>query len=200
MANGYAGLVRARAEKPQGKRRKLDDYETPEEVTRALCEAVTFKGPILEPAAGSDRMARVLRAETGQKVTTADIKRGQNFLERKAKWPGDIVTNPPYRDGMADAFVRKALELAEGKVAMLMELKFATGDQRCRDLFQNMPPEFEIAIPWRIYFFAGGKPITSQFYNHCWLVWPDRKTRDGFGQGRKAYFTRKIWAQRYDFG
>ena len=55
MANGYAGLVRARADAPKGKRRRLDDYETPQEVTEALCEVVKFRGPILEPAAGSGR-------------------------------------------------------------------------------------------------------------------------------------------------
>jgi hypothetical protein len=175
MANGYAGLVRAR--KPTGKRRRLDDYETPPEVTQALCQVVKFEGPILEPAAGSGRMANALKTWTGQKIATADIKRGDDFTKRTTRWAGDIVTNPPYRDGLADAFVAKALELADGRVAMLMELKFLTGQKRAEALFYPTPPSDVIIIPWRIYFIAGGKPIDSQFYNHCWIVWPPRRLR-----------------------
>lgn len=176
--NGYAAMVRKRKDKPTGKRRTLDDYETPPEVTEALCDFVEFDGPILEPAAGSGRMARVLRERTGERVTTADVKRGQDFTKRTARWKGDIITNPPYRNGLADAFVQKALELADGRVAMLMELKFLTGSKRARQLYGEFRPERIVLIPGRIYFIAGGKPITSQFFTHCWIVWPPRKYRN----------------------
>lgn len=176
-SNGYANMVRNR--KPRGKRRKLDDYETPGEVTSALCRAVQFKGPILEPAAGSGRMARALRAETGRRVVTADLKRGVDFLKRTKHWPGDIVTNPPYGAGRADAFVRHALKLARGKVAMLLELKYPTGEKRVTELFSgHLKPEAMVWIPWRIQFIVNGKPIKSQFYNHCWVVWPEKRLRN----------------------
>lgn len=177
--NGYAALVNARKDKPKGKRRKLDDYETPSEDTERLCRFVKFRGPILEPAAGSGRMARALFTWTGKRVTTQDIKRGQDFTTRTKKWHGDIITNPPYRDGLADAFVYKALELADGRVAMLMELKYLTGSKRAQELYTVCKPEAIIVIPGRIYFYEGGtkKQIQSQFYSHCWIVWPPRPLR-----------------------
>lgn len=192
-ANGYAALVRNR--KPKGKRRKLDDYETPAEHTAALCRVIKFRGPILEPAAGSGRMARALLTWTGKRVTTQDIKRGQDFTARTKVWPGDIITNPPYRDGLSDKFVLKALELAHGRVAMLMELKYLTGSKRADYLYRPCKPEAIIYIPGRIYFYeGGGKQIKSQFYSHCWIVWPPRPLR---GPGVR---TESYWADESEFG
>jgi hypothetical protein len=186
--NGYASLVKQRAE-GKTKRRKLDDYETPEDKTGYLIDCFPFRSKaILEPASGSGRMASVIKAR-GFKVTTADIKRGADFTRRTARFAGAIVTNPPYRDGLADAFVNKALQLADGEVAMLMEAKFMFGDKRNQSLYQRVPPSMVIVIPERIYFFEGkGKPITSQFFNHVWLCWPDRATRDAGG-----YKTEMVW-------
>jgi len=190
-SNGYASMVwnkKKKGARPKGKRRKLDNYETPPRNTFQVTEAIKFKGPILEPACGSGRMVHALRASTGLKVTGFDLKNGHDFLARTAIWPGDIVTNPPYGNGMADAFANHALKLADGRVAVLVELKFLTGDRRAAKLFRRLRPELVIVIPERIYFFAGKKPIPAQFYNHCWIVWPDRKTRR-----RGNYETKLIW-------
>lgn len=195
-ANGYAAMVAARAGKPKGKRRKLDNYETPSPHTFQLTDVVKFKGPIREPACGSGRMVRALRSATGLKVTGSDLRDGHDFLKATKPWPGDIVTNPPYGNGAADAFVNHALKLADGRVAMLMELKYLTGDKRAKNLFRKCKPDVVIIIPERIYFYAGRDPIPSQFYNHVWIVWPDRKTR-----ARGKYETRTIWAApQNDFG
>lgn len=188
--NGYAALSRKRATEPTTKRRKLDDYETPGDVTARLLKIVKFKGPFFEPCAGSGRIVKAIKlAIPGAKVITADIKTGQNFLERTKTFAGDIITNTPYRDGLADAMAHHALKIADGRVALLMEAKFAFGTKRAAALYQDNPPEFEIVIPDRIYFFEGaGNPITSQFFNHVWLVWPERTRR---GPGVK---TTKVWA------
>jgi hypothetical protein len=189
--NGYAALVRQRAS-GETKRRRLDDYETPEDKTAYLTDAVKLRGPILEPACGSGRMIRALRDATGLKVTGFDIKEGKagDFFRRTKLWPGDIVTNPPYRDGLAERFARHALKLADGRVAMLMQSGFLWGDKRASGLYAECHPELVIIIPERIYFFEAGKPIASQFFNHAWLVWPDRKARS-----RGSYDTRTRWAQ-----
>jgi hypothetical protein len=180
MANGFASMSRVRAENKHapGKRRRLDDYETPEGVTRALLDTVEFKGPVFEPAAGSGRMARVIAAY-GHKVTTADIKRGKDFLQRQAIIPANVITNPPYKDGLAEQFCRKALNLADGKVAMLVQAGFVYGDKRATGLFHDFVPAVFIHIPERILFINGGtgKPIKSQFYNHLWVVWNERGAR-----------------------
>lgn len=191
--NGYAALVKQRTE-GKTKRRRLDDYETPGQVTRRLLRYVKFRGPILEPASGSGRMAHALRVTTGLKVTGFDIKRGNDFLKRTAVWPGDTVTNPPYRDGLAERFVQHALKITDGRVAMLMQSGFLWGGRRGLGLFADCPPDFVIVLPERIYFLAGGKPIPSQFFSHAWLSWPPRKVRDA----RTAYTTKLIWAEPED--
>jgi hypothetical protein len=178
IKNGYAAMVRARKAKPKGKRRKMDDYETPENVTEVLLENVTLQGPILEPAAGSGRMTKVFR-RWKYHYTTADLKRGQDFLKRKYAWAGSIVTNPPYRDDLPEAFARKALALADGHVALLVEGKWLWGSKRAAGLFSSYKPSLVIVLSSRIYFHEGsGKPIPSQFFSHCWVVWGPRATRD----------------------
>ena len=187
--NGYAALVRQRTE-GKTKRRRLDDYETPGNVTRRLARFVKLKGPIFECACGSGRMLRELRTETGLKVTGSDIKQGADFLARTKPWNGDIVTNPPYRDGLAERFVRHALKLASGRVCMLMQSGFIWGDKRASGLYAEARPDRIIVIPERVYFFEAGKPIESQFFSHAWLCWPDRRTRD-----RGGYDCPTIWAE-----
>lgn len=207
-ANGYAALVKARSVvKAAGgnlKRRKLDDYETPADKTQYLMDhaqsLLSFRST-LEPAAGSGRMAEVLESN-GHKVTREDIKTGQDFTQRAKKFKGNIVTNPPYRDGLADVFVNKALDLADGGVAMLMDSKYLFGSKRNDSLFQKCPPALVIVIPERVYFYEGSgikaKQIPSQFYNHVWLVWPDRDSREK--RGAVGAVTRTVWACASEFG
>jgi hypothetical protein len=177
IKNGYAAMTRKRKPKAKAGRRRLDDYETPENVTATLLENVTFQGPILEPAAGSGRMAKVFR-RWKYKFTTADLKRGQDFLKRKYAWAGSIVTNPPYRDDLPEAFARKALSLADGHVALLVEGKWLWGSKRAAGLFSSYKPSLVIVLSSRIYFHEGsGKPIPSQFFSHAWVVWPPKAMR-----------------------
>lgn len=187
--NGYAALVRQRTE-GKTKRRRLDDYETPGNVTHRLLRFVKLNGPVLEPACGSGRMIEELRA-TGLKTIGFDIKRGTDFCTRTKHWNGDIVTNPPYRDGLAERFVRHALKLATGRVCMLMQSGFIWGDKRASGLYADAKPDLIIVIPERIYFFEGNKPITSQFFSHAWLCWPKREQRQRPGGNR----CETIWAE-----
>ncbi|MFL9499190.1 hypothetical protein ACJMQP_03950 [Rhodopseudomonas palustris] len=184
--------------KPDKPRRRLDDYETPPDNTLLLRHHVKFKGPILEPACGSGRMVRALRESyPGIRVTGTDVKTGHDFTKRTKPWAGDIATNPPYRDGLADLFTNKALQLADGRVAMLMQSGFAWGSRRYDSLYAHVKPDLILIIPWRIHFFEGpeGPPIDSQFFTHAWYVWPDRKTRE-----RGGYKTQVDWASPPEFG
>lgn len=214
-ANGYAALSKKRAASkaaeaaddwvngaPEPKRRKLDDYETPMDKVEYLvvhgASLLANSSSTLEPAAGSGRLAAVLEAH-GHKVTREDIKTGQDFTKRTKKFKGNIVTNPPYRDGLADMFVMKALELADGGVAMLMEAKYLFGSKRNDFLWQKTPPALLIFIPERVYFYEGSGPdaaqIPSQFFNHVWIVWPDRSVRMN-----TDVETRAVWACASEFG
>ena len=80
----------------------------------------------------------------------------------------NIVTNPPYSDGMAEQFCRHALKLATGKVAMLLPMWFLEGVQR-HDLFSEQPLK-------AIYIFSRRQTCRAECELHapfgiCWVVW-----------------------------
>jgi hypothetical protein len=156
----------------------MDVLETPRAVTAGLLQLVDVRD-VLEPAAGSGRMARALRAG-GVRVETADIRRGKDFLARTRRHAGDVVTNPPYSNGRAEAFARKALELADGRVCMLLDLGFLCSDRRSPPvgLFGEHRPFLIAVVPYRIYFYTeAGEPIPGQANNHAWVCWPERGSR-----------------------
>ena len=64
---------------------------------------------------------------------------GVDFLQCTTPFPGDIITNPPYK--FAQQFVEKALSLVRDghHVAMFLKLTFMEGKGR-KELFQNSPP------------------------------------------------------------
>lgn len=196
-SNRWATMSRAgaakRKDKPKGKRRALDDYETPESATLALAPFLFIRrGTITEPTAGTGRMVRALRKMyRGVKVVGTDIKTGQDFLKRTAVIKGHCVANPPYRDGQAEAFARHGLKLTDGKVAMLMQSGFVWGSRRANGLYlAGYRPELIVVIPWRVMFVDGdGKTIEGQFFSHCWVVWPERSKRAGNAS------TRIEWAE-----
>lgn len=109
-------------------------YPTPPEATRALLSVETFDGPIWEPACGQGHIAKVLEAH-GHDVIATDLNEwgygqaGIDFLattaDSTAPRARHVVTNPPYGNGLADAFIEKAHAVTErtgGKVAMLLNL------------------------------------------------------------------------------
>jgi len=198
--NRWATMSRARKKtktaaksknKGKPKRRPLDDYETPPEPTQALRPFIELTGALLEPAAGSGRMVRALKQTfPSLKIESSDVKRGKDFMKRTAPFKGHIFTNPPYGNGQAEAFARQALALASGKVGMLMQLDWLTGSRRAKGVYlAGLKPELIIVIPWRILFIDGdGNPIEGQFFNHCWVIWPERDKR------AKNRVTRIEWA------
>ena len=85
---------------PRDVRRTLDDHETPPTATLALAEFCDLgpKPKIFECAAGSGRIVRALaKGYHGAKISTADIKDGDDFLQRHDNdtFAGAVVTNPP---------------------------------------------------------------------------------------------------------
>lgn len=166
MPHAFAKVGKTRSTK----REPFDQYETPEGVTEALLRHVRFSSRIVEPAAGSGKIARVLRSR-GYRVETSDIQRGnRDFLKRTT--PCDnVVTNPPYGGKLPELFVKKALELATGRVAMLLKHGFLWSSGRREWLTEN-PPTTIIIISNRIRFtHPNGKKIKGQFFDHWWLVW-----------------------------
>lgn len=164
-----------------GNRIPNEYYPTPPEATRALLSVESFDGPIWEPACGKGAIAQVL-ADHGHTVVSTDLyaygfgQSGIDFLrERKAR-AKHIVTNPPYGSGLADAFVRKALDLTQesgGKVAMLLNLASLCHPMRT-PLWRNRPPARLYVIDGIVCWPAeryGPAPQYFTRHRYVWSVW-----------------------------
>lgn len=167
----------------------LDWYQEPPSATAQLLSAETFSGQILDPSAGAGNIVTTLRA-AGLSAWGTDVAMRvppgtdwhlglHDFLDDAKPWPAwaNIVMNPPfYRAKGAEAFVRKALKVAEKKVCAFLDVKFLAGDGRANGLFSEHPP----ARVWIItprpscppgeYLLAGNK-AGGGTADWCWIVW-----------------------------
>lgn len=154
-----------------------DFYPTPPEYVDALCTKMVFHEKVWEPACGKGDIAARL-SEFGYDVYSSDLYNygfgdwGRNFLEQTEMPEGcrAIVTNPPYVDGMAEAFVRHALKLTQpvrGQVAMFLRHEFDCGSRRM-DLFDRPPFDRKIVVTKRPRWIEGS--TGSPRHNYSWFV------------------------------
>lgn len=161
-----------------GDREKDDFYATPPQSTLALLQVEKFAGAIWEPACGDGAIARVLQA-AGHEVVASDlVDRGYGetrtdfLMEYRARAP-NVITNPPFK--LASQFVRKALQLSTGKVAMLLKVGFLEGVER-GDLYDAEPFARLWVFRKRQTFLKGGdRAITMNgaggMIAYGWFVW-----------------------------
>lgn len=163
------------------KRRELDFYPTPAEVTHALMmflEDEWFLGRIStvwEPACGDGAMSKVL-GEYVTEVISTDIREtgygmgGIDFLDWSEKADA-IITNPPFNQ--SSQFIEKAIKEAP-IVAMLLKSQYWHASKRTK-LFTDYPPAYVLALNWRPDFMngeRGGAPTME-----CvWTVWVEGNT------------------------
>jgi hypothetical protein len=111
--------------------RGFDLYETPAAAVEALIRAENLPLTIWEPAAGCGAIVNVLRAH-GHRVIASDlIDYGfpldfvADFLKTTLppKGIGAILTNPPFKQRLAEKFVAHALDLCP-RVIMLARFAF----------------------------------------------------------------------------
>ncbi len=161
-------ILDKRKNKPEG-----DFYPTPNYVTQALLDQETFSGEIWENAAGQGHMAETLK-NNGYTVFASDkYDRGNkeihilDFMEsdRKAQ---NIITNPPYN--IALDFVKKSVQQAEGKTAMLLRLNFLESQKRY-EFFKEYPPARIYVFSNRIAFYEGKVSKGSGAIAYAWYVW-----------------------------
>jgi hypothetical protein len=157
------------------KREKDDFYSTPKECTEELLRHETFTGSIWEPACGDGAISRVLDAAGHIVVSTDLVDRGfglprVDFLMEQKRLADNIITNPPFKN--AADFVRKALDLSTGKVAMLLKLAFLEGQDRS-DVLEGGKLE-------TVYVFRNRAPLNKNGEDHsqdsgmlalAWFVW-----------------------------
>lgn len=179
-----------------------DAYNTPAWPTRVLVEDLEREGvlplrsprhggplALWEPCAGLGQMASELSA-CGYEVYASDIDGAKSntpcdFLTDTI-WPGGvpsgigaIITNPPYKRGLVERIIERALEHMKphnGLVAMLLGAKFDFGDTR-HYLFRDHPAWFrKIALTDRIHWFEDPDGEQGPSEDHAWYVWRWRPT------------------------
>lgn len=155
-----------------------DFYPTPASATRALLSVETFAGSIWEPACGDGAISRVLVVHGCHVVSTDLIDRGfgtggVNFLTERVARARNIITNPPYGNGLADAFVSHALRLVEpigGNVAMLLNLASLAHPRRHTQWIRR-PPAAIYILDELVCWPAGIPRGFAANHRYCWAVW-----------------------------
>jgi hypothetical protein len=170
-----------------------DWYIEPPWTVDLLLEHEDFTGDTWDPACGSGTIPEAF-AQRDQFIFASDIvDRGcpgmtrRDFLATLATTDDvrdltvdNIITNPPYR--LAEAFARRALDLARKKVAILVQAKFLFS-QRRHVLFTTHPPA-------RLYFLstrpsmppgdllqAGEIEAKGGKVDYLWVVWDHEDIR-----------------------
>jgi hypothetical protein len=171
-----------------------DWYVEPERCTAQLLTVERFPGWSHDPCCGGGNIVRTLNSHgfttTGsdiiQRVSDAPWFLGvSDFLHGPNGLFGadNCIFNPPfYRARGAEACIRRALELAPGKVAAFVEKRFTGSETRANGLFREHPPsrEWEVtprpSCPPGAYLQAGGKPEGGKV-DFVWLVWDAKPER-----------------------
>jgi hypothetical protein len=157
------------------KRRELDFYPTPPEVTHALMNFLKLdKCKIWEPACGNGAMSEVIESY-GHLVHSSDVRHtgygigNLDFLDSNLTADA-IITNPPFN--ISQDFIKHALNQAP-VVAMLLKVNYFHA--QCRiELFENNPPAYVLALTWRPDFhYQTRKPgeKAAPPMEVCWFVW-----------------------------
>jgi hypothetical protein len=133
------------------KRRELDFYPTPPEVTIALMRHLDYlpKMKIWEPACGAGSMSEVIKT-FGHKVKSSDLGvtgygvGGIDFLQTTLECDA-IITNPPFN--LSEQFILHALGQAD-IVAMVLKSQYWHAAKRLK-LFTQHPPAWVLPLTWR---------------------------------------------------
>lgn len=167
-------------------REENDWYQEPSWCSERLFEVESFRGGILDPAAGGGNIVKAAiamgwRAEGSDLVVrNPSLVTQRDWLEPCSERFENIVSNPPFklcddRKARTYPFVQRCLERAERKVALLLPANWIQGDARSRWLEQSplrrvlfisprpsMPPGHVID--------AGHKPGTGTT-DYAWFIW-----------------------------
>jgi hypothetical protein len=167
-------------------------------VTERLCDVVHLEAGVtyLDPACGRctipDALGRrglvafgtdrFCRTASPRFLAEHDFLGEQTSLIENVR-PLSIVMNPPfsYQDGrlvrgLAERFVRRALDLATHKVAALLPLKWLASQGRAR-LFAEFPPAIYVLTerpsmpPGDLIEAMGDRAFSRGKVDYMWLVW-----------------------------
>ena len=163
-------------------RRHAEAYFTEPWITEELLRHVDLRGPVWEPACGRGDMVKVLQIAHYAVDATDLYDHGfgvdlKDFLDARRARPTvkSIVTNPPFKNGMAEAFCRQALTLMnhpQGMVCMLLRHEFDCAGGRS-DLFTEWPFRMKLTLTRRPRWdwWEREKPQASPRHNFAWYIW-----------------------------
>jgi hypothetical protein len=152
-----------------------DYYATDQPITEALLSVEKFDGLIWEPCCGEGWISEVLLSHGHEVVSTDLFDRGYgtggvNFLKQNRRVP-NIVSNPPYIDGLYRTFMAHALNLAQRKVAMLLTASMV-GDRPALRLMAASPLKAFYFLDFKQYTFRDGdRNFPSLNWTLVWVVW-----------------------------
>jgi len=162
----------------EGKRKKSDFYETPYSITRQFLELEPppLEWKILEPAAGSGAMTKVIK-EFSSNVTEYKFEQGKDFLIENEKFDF-IITNPPF--SLAYEFIQKAKQVANHKFALLLPLSYLHGKTRFDNVWSDKKFPLSHIYVFVRYPMLGNKLREDGKYKtgmmvYAWYVW-DKST------------------------
>ena len=155
------------------KRRELDFYPTPANVTRALLDFLKLptSTTIWEPACGDGAMAEVIM-DYGYGVQSSDLRNtgyGDGNIDFLHSYRNDIdaiITNPPFAS--SEYFIIHALNQVP-LVAMLLKSQYWHAKKRTA-LFNEHPPAWILPLTWRPDF-MGGERGGAPTMEVLWTVW-----------------------------
>lgn len=172
-----ANILNYRTE-PVYARNAFDWYVEDAACVDKLLDAVTFDGPIHDPACGAGNIPTVARRR-GLIATGSDIadrgfgETGIDFLD-DTRSRINIVSNPPYV--LAERFITHALKITERKIAMLVRLAFLESQGRYKRLFIPHPPSQVLVFATRPSMPPGGMAIAAKGGKvaYAWAIWERR--------------------------
>lgn len=128
----------------KGLRQFHNFYATHPSCVSDILRVETFNHFVLEPFCGIGSISEVLK-KYGYEVESYDIvdrgygKVGDFFeVDFEQGWY-DIVSNPPYTENLTD-IINRCISLCHSKVALLMPLRYLSGAERYREIYQINPP------------------------------------------------------------
>ena len=160
-----------------GYKADADFYPTCDVAIDALLAVEDFSGkPVWEPACGDGAIAKKF-VSAGYDVMATDLHdrgygdAGLDFLTAGGPWDGHIVTNPPFN--IANAFVKHAVGISQGKTCMLLRLAWLESQTR-KEFFQTSPLKtvhvFSKRLP-RMHRGDWEGPRTTGTVAFAWFVW-----------------------------
>lgn len=148
IAHGQDAIEKFKSDRKKsikkGVRELNDFYATHPSCVMDILREEDFNHEILEPFCGIGTVSEVLK-NAGYDVESYDIidrgygKVGDFFSVDFGTGKYDIITNPPYSSNLA-AIVTRCIEFCHTKVALLMPLRYLSGETRYNEIYKALPP------------------------------------------------------------